>query len=347
MELCLIQAFFINAVDAQMPVEKTKLLASDGAAADLFGCSVAISGDTAVVGAYGDDDNGDLSGSAYVFVHSGAAWTQAAKLVASDGAVGDYFGYSVSISGDTVVVGAYHDDDMGDSSGSAYVFVRNGIAWTQAAKLVASDGAANDYFGWSVSISGDTAVVGAYLDNDMGSDSGSAYVFVGSGIAWTQEAKLVASDGKAGDQFGYSVSISGDTAVVGALYDGDMGNNSGSAYLFVRSGTTWTKVAKLVASDGSESDFFGYSVSISGDTAVVGAYFDDDNGGASGSAYVFVGSGNAWTQEAKLVASDGAASDNFGRCVSISGDTAVVGADGDDGRVVIGSAYVFVHSGMA
>jgi hypothetical protein len=201
---------------------------------DFFGNSVSISGDTAVVGAYEDDDDGWSSGSAYVFVRdvTTGTWTEQAKLTASDAAGGDKFGYSVSVSGDTVLIGAYWDDDAGFQSGSAYVFVRSGSTWTEQAKLTASDGAAGDYFGDSVSVSGDTALIGAYRDDYAGTYSGSAYVFVRSGSTWTQQAKLTASDGAAWAYFGHSVSVSGDTALIGAAWDSDAGGNSGSAYMY-------------------------------------------------------------------------------------------------------------------
>jgi hypothetical protein len=171
--------------------------------------------------------------------------------------------------------------------GSAYVFTRSGSTWTQQAKLTASDAAAGDLFGDPVSVSGDTAVVGAYGNDDAGSWSGSAYVFTRSGGVWTQQAKLTASDAAADDWFGISVSVSGDTAVVGSDWDDDAGRNSGSAYVFKRNGSTWTQQAKLTASDAAEGDWFGVSVSVWGDTAVVGSSFDDDAGLYSGSAYVF------------------------------------------------------------
>ena len=208
-----------------------KLTASDGAADDEFGYSVAIDGEYALVGAYGDDDNGNYSGSAYVFKRDGSSWTQQAKLVASDGAAGDYFGYSVAIDGEYSLVGAYGDDDNGSTSGSAYVFKRDGSSWTQQAKLVASDGAAGDYFGYSVALDGEYALMGAFLDDDKGSKSGSAYVFKRDGSSWTQQAKLVASDGAVDDYFGYSVAIDGEYALVGAYRDDDKGTNSGSAYV--------------------------------------------------------------------------------------------------------------------
>ncbi len=162
---------------SQAPTE-FKLTASDAALKDQFGFSVALSGDTALVGARRDDDAGSNSGSAYVFVRSGTTWTEQAKLTASDAAVDDRFGLGVALSGDTALVGAYRDDDAGSDSGSVYVFVRSGTTWTEQAKLTASDAAADDRFGTSVALSGDTALVGAYLDDDAGSSSGSAYVYI-------------------------------------------------------------------------------------------------------------------------------------------------------------------------
>ena len=326
-------------------VQQSKLTASDGAVDDQFGVSITISGDTAVVGAYQDDDKGTDSGSAYVFVRSGTTWSQQAKLTASDGAAGDRFGVSIAISGDTAVVGAYQDDDKGTDSGSAYVFVRSGSTWPQQAKLTAIDGAAVDEFGGYVTISGDTAVVGAREDDDAGQASGSVYVFVRSGTTWSQQAKLMAGDGAAGDEFGVSVDISGETLVVGSWGDDDKGTSSGSAYVFVRSGSTWTQQAKLTASDGAAIDLFGRSLAFSGDTAVVGAYQGDDKGTDSGSAYVFVRSGTTWTQQAKLTASDGAALDWFGYAVATKGDTIVIGARLADLGVNAGAVYVFESSG--
>ena len=328
--------------------QQQKLLAGDGAGYDEFGISVAISGDTIVVGAPYDDDLYSRSGSAYVFVRNAGAWSEQQKLTASDAAFQDDFGRSVAISGDTIVVGANGDDGDGDlvnDSGSAYVFVRSGSTWTEQQKLTASDGAEWDCFGYSAGISGDTAVVGAYPLYGSSTSSDSAYVFVRSGSTWTEQQKLTASDRAAGDAFGMSVAISGDTIAVGANGDDDMGSASGSAYVFARSGSTWTEQPKLNASDGSEYDHFGYSVAIDGDTLVVGADQDDDNGTYSGSAYVLVRSGGVWSEDAKLLASDGATGDHFGNSVAISGDTIVAGAEEDDGIYSMysraGSAYVY------
>jgi hypothetical protein len=323
-------------------VEKEKLLASDGAEEDSFGCSVSFSWDFALIGAAYDDDNGNDSGSAYVFYHTGISWIQQAKLLALDGAAGDCFGCSVALSWGTALIGADGVDDNGVYSGSVYVFIRTGTNWTQQAKLTASDGASGDHFGWSVALDGDTALIGARFDDDNGIDSGSTYVFTRTGTVWTQQAKLLASDGAAYNCFGCSVALAGDTALIGAPFDDDNGNFSGSAYVFTRTGTTWTQQAKLLTSDGAAYNFFGCSVALAGDTALIGAPFDDDNGNFSGSAYVFTHTGTNWTQQAKLLAFDGAAADRFGWRVSLWRDTALIGAflDDDNGNDS-GSVSVF------
>jgi hypothetical protein len=278
--------------------QQAKLTASDGAAVDLFGYSVALSGDTVLVGARFDDDDidGDNSGSVYVFTRNGTTWSQQAKLTASDGEAGDEFGYSVALAGDTAVITANADDSdvNGVDSGSAYVFTRSGTDWSQQAKLTAADGAAGDLFGVRVVLAGDTALIGARLDDDdvNGVDSGSAYVFTRSEDSWSQQAKLVASDGEAGDWFGYTVALADDTALIGAgNHDGANGVDSGTAYVFTRSGTTWSQRTKLTAADGKPGDQFGGKVAISGDAAVVGARLVDDvdRGVDSGSVYIFTG----------------------------------------------------------
>ncbi len=330
---------------SEAPVE-TKLTADDGATGDKFGHSVAINGNTAVVGAYYDDDQGYDSGSAYVYHYDGTSWSQQAKLLTSDGAGNDHFARSVAINGNHVIAGACQDDDNGADSGSAYIFHYNGTSWSQQAKITASDGASDDEFGHSVAISGNHAVVGAYQDDDNGSKSGSAYVYHYDGNDWNQQAKLLASDGAAYDRFGFAVSISGDHAVVGAYADDDNGSSSGSAYVYHYDGTSWTQQAKLIANDAASQDYFGRSVAIDGDYAVIGACQDDDRGYDSGSAYVYHYDGASWSQMAKLTASDGAAYDDFGHSVAIDGNTIVVGADADDDNGSgSGSAYIFYYDG--
>jgi len=218
-------------------------------------------------------------------VISNNAWLEQDKLLASDGATGDYFGVSVSIDGDYAIIGAHRDDDNGEDSGSAYIFTRSGTTWNQQDKLIPSDGAAEDLFGNSVSIDGDYAIIGAFWDDDNGDLSGSAYIFTRDGTTWIEQDKLIPSDGAAGDRFGCSVSIDGDYAIIGAWFD-DNGEDHGSAYIFTRDGGTWIEQDKLIPSDGA--DRFGCSVSIDGDYAIIGAHYDDDYGYWSGSAYIFV-----------------------------------------------------------
>ncbi|TLM72285.1 MAG: tandem-95 repeat protein, partial [Actinobacteria bacterium] len=313
--------------------QQVKLTAADGTTTDYFGASVAVDGDTAVIGASGDDDKGSNSGSVYVFTRSGTTWSQQAKIIAADGAASDGFGASLSLSGDTVVIGASGDDDKGADSGSAYVFTRVGTTWSQQQKLTASDGGAGDAFGsgapTGVTVSGDTAVIGAWRDDDRATDAGAAYVFVRSGAVWSEQAKLTAPDGAASDWLGYTVALSGDTAVIGASADDSW---AGAAYVFTRSGTTWSQQAKLSAGDAAPGDRFGWPVAVAGDTAVIGTYADDDKGADSGSAYVFTRSGTTWSQAGKLTAPDGSAGDSFGLTVAFDGETAVIGSTGDDDK---------------
>jgi len=331
--------FVFMLVSKTYAATETKLLPSDGATYDYFGVSVSVSGNVALVGAKDDDDKGANSGSAYVFRWNGSSWVQEQKLLPSDGAASDYFGTSVSISGDVALVGADWDDDKGGNSGSAYVFRWNGSSWVEEDKLLASDGVSGDWFGGSVSIDGNVALVGAQGNDDNDYNSGSAYVFRWNGSDWVEEQKLLSSDGAVFDFFGESVSISGNVALVGAVEDDDNGDESGSAYVFRWNGSSWVQEQKLLPSDGAAYDWFGESVSISGNAALVGAEGDY---GASGSAYVFRWNGSNWVQEQKLVASDGAYYDYFGTSVSISSDVALVGADWDDDKgIQSGSAYVY------
>ncbi len=274
-------------------VTQAKLTDPAATGYDHFGNAVSLSEDTALIGAYKDNDGGTDSGAAYVFTRSGTSWSQQAKLTASDAAIGDQFGNAVSLDGDTALIGSPYNDST--DTGSAYVFTRSGSSWSQQAKLTASDAASYDYFGNAVSLSGDTALISAHGDDDAGSGSGSAYVFTRSGSSWSQQAKLTASDAASYDYFGWAVSLSGNTALIGAYRDDDGATDSGSAYVFTRSGTTWSQQAKLTASDAAAGDYFGHDVSLSGDTALVGAYADDDGGTDSGSAYVFTRSGSNWS----------------------------------------------------
>ena len=262
---------------------------------------MALAGSTALIGAPwrtvgGNDDQG----AAYVFRRSGSSWSQQAQLSAANGAVGDFFGNSVALSGSTALIGApWHNADQG----AAYVFTRASTGWIQQAQLSAANGAAGDFFGVSVALAGAAALVGA-PDKTVGgnTDQGAAYVFTRSGITWSQQAQLTAANGAAGDNFGFSVAISGDTALVGAP-NKTVGRNAdqGVAYAFRRSGSSWSQQAQLRAARGSAGDYFGNSVSLSGSTALVGAPYHTVRGHTDqGAAYVFVRSGSTWSQRTQL-----------------------------------------------
>ncbi|WP_108812117.1 FG-GAP repeat protein [Sphingorhabdus sp. Alg231-15] len=348
----LMMLFFLmyDSVAAAKPTEQQKLLADDGASEDFLGFSVAISGDTAMVGAFRADneDVGVDAGAAYIFSRNETTWQQQAKLTASDGAANDTLGGNVAISGETAVAGAIGHDQNGDNSGAAYVFTRSGTTWSQQMKLTAADGAEGDAFGQSIALSGDTLVIGAPHDDDKGNGSGSVYVFTRSGTTWNRQAKLTAADGADGDLFGISVALSHNTILVGADLNDEKAIDAGAAYVFVRSGDSWRQQAKLTAADGAQTDIFGVRVALSDDTALISARRDDDEamGVDAGSAYIFKRTGNIWRQHAKLTAPDGKADDRFGRDVGLSGDMALIGAmHRDDQGDNSGSAYVFKRTG--
>jgi len=320
--------------------QQQEILASDAAAYDRYGRSVSISGDTAVVGAADDDDGGDRSGSAYIVQFDGNQWIEKQKLTASDAARDDRFGYSVAISGNTAIVGAYRDKN---GRGSAYVFQFDGEQWTQRQKLTASDAYADDWFGCSVAIGGNKAIVGAY-----GDACGSAYVFHFDGDNWSEKQKLTAAGATGCGFFGTSVAISGNTAIVGADNgDHDSGlQNTGAAYVFHFDGERWTEQQKLNASGAAAKDAFGRSVAISGNAAIVGAPspFAIGAGSDSGSAYVFHFDGEQWIERQKLTMVGAAA--RFGNSVAIGGNTAIVGAPrADNAGNDSGLAYTYHFDG--
>lgn len=343
--------------------QQAKLAAADGAAFDSLGFSLALSGETALVGAQSVDVTGAGSndGAAYVLVRDPdrGTWTQQARLVAGDPAAGDLAGFAVSLFGDTALVSAHMADPGGVSqSGAAYVFVRNPNqgTWAQQAKLVADDRLSGDLFGRAVAVSGDTALIGAnQVDAGGNNRSGAAYVFLrnpATGVWAQQRPRLVPTDSASGDEFGVSVSVSPDTALVGAYLAGSPGKaEAGAAYVFVRNPASgsWVQQAKLLADDGAGGDHFGLSVALSGDIALVGAPDADPGGRASaGAAYVFVRNpaSGVWTQQAKLVSGDGMASDIFGSAVALSGNRAAVTARlaTFDGQATTGVAYVFARA---
>ncbi len=371
----------VDALGARYPVtidpiaQQAYAKASNTESEDGFGSSVAVSGDTVVVGAplessnaTGVNGNGfnnyaPGSGAAYVFVRIGETWSQQAYLKASNTGEGDGFGWSVGISGDTIVIGAYQEDSNATSvnssgsnnsasgAGAAYVFTRNGITWTQQAYLKASNAGAGDLFGSAVAVAGNTAVIGANREasqatgingdsaNNAAFAAGAAYVFVRSGTTWTQQAYVKASDTAAGAEFGSALGLSGESLIVGSPL---AASGAGAAYVFTRSGTAWSQQARLQASNSAASSWFGQAVAISGDTVVAGAPGEASNATGvngnqanttatgAGAAYAFTRSGVTWTQQAYLKASNTAASDGFGRTVALEGSALIVGAPGED-----------------
>ena len=325
-------------------IEKDKLWHSDIAGIVYFEYCTSLDGDTAVVGTYRGDNPYGWGGSVYIFIRINNIWRQQHRIFAPTSEDRSCFGWSVSVSGDTALIGVPAQDSVG-SPGYVYVFTRTDSRWTQQAKLFALDGEEWDFFGLSVSLDGDTALIGAYGDDDNGNWSGSAYVFTRTGTTWTQQAKLLASDGVDYDMFGASVSLDGDTALIGAPGDGYQRVGPGSTYVFTRSGTAWTQQAKLFDLNGAQADQFGVSVSLDGDTALIGAQQYENYHDGTGLAYVFTRSGTTWTQQAKLLAADGESGDRFGYSVALSGDTALIGAVWDWHGDYPGSAYVFTRSG--
>jgi hypothetical protein len=350
--LAFVSFFCLPAFGQVTETEAQKLIPIDLDSGDRFGSSVAVDGDTAIIGAAGEGDVGSSgSGAAYVFTRSGGVWTEQAKLLASDRSDFDFFGSSVALDGDTAIIGAFGAGAVGSiGNGAVYVFTRSGGVWTEQAKLLASDGDSYDYFGNSVALDGDTAVIGASGEDDGGTDlNGAAYVFTRSGGVWTEQAKLLASDKSDLDLFGSSVALDGDTAIIGEdNVDDSAGLPNGTAYVFTRSDGVWTEQVKLLPSDRQGGDKFGYSVALDGDTAVIGAYSVDDGETRSiGAAYIFTRSGGDWIEKAKLMASDKFDIDLFGYSVALDGDTALIAAyrANDGGKFDTGAAYVFTRSG--
>lgn len=323
--------------------EVAKLVAGDAAAMDAFGYAVAVDGDIAVIGAYGDDDLGSESGSAYVYLRDAAGvWNLQQKLTASDGIADDRFGWSVALDGDTVVIGIEGWDFDNPPLGAAYVFTRDGTgSWSERQKLTAFDGAPGDYFGKSLALNGNTIVVGAQGDDGSGTnlDVGSAYVYTrdATGV-WSLQQKLSVASSSASDSFGSQVDVESDTAVIAAA-------GAGSAYVFTRdSEGVWSQHQILSPADATANGF-GKSVGLNGDNIVIGATLDDQAGVNAGAAYLFLrNSSGVWSQQQKLVAGDAADGDYFGYSVDIDGMNLVVSAGGvDDNGTDAGAAYLFAR----
>jgi hypothetical protein len=362
---------------AEAFAQQAYIKASNTGIADRFGYSIALDGDTLVIGAIyesgdfnstgipgTDNDNRSRAGAAYVFVRNAGVWSQQAYLKADNPQANYWFGYSVAVEGDTVAVGS--PLELFDFSGAVYVYTRDGTDWSQQARLRPSNIGSNDRFGDSVSLSGETLVIGAYAeDGDASStvdntndnaaeNAGAAYVFTRSGTTWTQQVYLKAFNANAGDSFSNNaIALDGNTLAIGAYAeDGDAdstvaspnngASNAGAVYVYTGSGANWSLEAYLKASNVGTNDMFGGAISLDGDTLIVGAVNEDgdasstmaspnENTSNSGAVYVFTRSGTAWTQQAYLKASNAGVDDRFGDSVSLSVDTLIVGTVAEDG----------------
>ena len=366
----------VNFVFSQDWTERLKITANERTKNASFGTSVAISGDFAVVGANQEPKDADNSeenifinaGAAYVFKNENGQWEFYQKIVSSDRSSGDYFGNSVAIDGDYIVVGAQKEaeDENGQNTkpnaGSAYIFQNIDGDWTEIQKICASDRSNDDLFGTDVGISQNNIIVSAYQQGsdengeNLKNNSGSVYAFTKQGNTWVQTQKIVASDRSDADFFGYSIDIDNNYLVVGAyLQDYNSTGASyimdaGAAYVYKKEGETWTEKQKLTAGDRKTESYFGYSVSISGDYIIVGAYKHSENSNLnqSGVAYIFKNNSDNWQEQTKLKSSDLTANDYFGKSVAIDGTYALVGADlqdndenGENFSFNAGAAYLF------
>jgi len=313
--------------------QEANLVGNDVGSGFWFGKHVAIDGDCVVVGAP-QEWLGAPTGNAYVFRYDGANWQQEAKLSPSDAPTNGRFGAGVSIDGDYIIVGAY----VAFGTGRAYIYHREDGVWVERARLASPDPCGADSFAsHSVGIRGDIAVVGSRYDNELGSSAGAAFVYRRTGEAWAQEQKLLAADGVAGACFGWWAEADADRIIVGAPFHG----GAGSAYVFERTGNTWTQTAKLVGSDTAGGDNFGYWTSIRGDWVLVGARYSDSAGSDAGAAYLFHRTDGVWTENSRYTAPDAAAGDQFGH-VCLDEQSVLFGALGDDneGGIDAGAAYV-------
>ncbi|MCY7347578.1 MAG: FG-GAP-like repeat-containing protein, partial [Pyrinomonadaceae bacterium] len=325
-------AAYVYVLNGATWTQQAVLLANDGAIADKFGYSVAVSENTIVVGAFNADAPLSNGGAAYVFVRSGTTWTQQQKLTAGDGTANDEFGNAVGIVGETIAVGAHFADLPNNSeAGSVYIYRRTGTIWAQTQKLIPTAAVIlGDHFGESVAMSGSKIAVGAAGDDTPLTAAGAVYVFAESGGVFAQQQKLTIASGANGDSFGNSVAIEGNTLIGGApQYTPIVGQPAyGAAYIYEFNGSTWVSQGRIVASDGASVDRFGYSVAVSNNVIAVGAREDDTTAGGpdAGSAYIFTRTGTTWTQVQKIAPTDTFNGDRFGVSVALSFGNLVVGA---------------------
>jgi hypothetical protein len=331
-------AYIFELVDGTW-VKTSELTPDDTMLSVKFGISVSLSNDLALIGASGDNVYGNSSGAAYVFQYQNNEWERLQKLFPDEANGVEEFGHSVSLDGQRALIGSFGNVNQ---DGSAYIFDYNGKSWQQTIRLIADDAATNDRFGISVSLSGNQAIVGASGNRDAGSMTGSAYVFEYDKGAWSQEQKLLADIPESPDHFGFSVANANGRILVGSIGDDDFGWFSGSSYIFEKIDSNWSITSKLQSKNGTSNDYFGSSISLYGNKAIVGVEGDADNGAYSGSVYFYDLIDGRWILNKKVVLTDGMPFDNFGGSVSLFGNRALIGVSGDnENGENSGAVYVF------
>ncbi|UCH79645.1 MAG: hypothetical protein JSW20_07760 [Nitrospiraceae bacterium] len=331
----------------------TKLVATDASAGNQFGFSVAMHGDYAIIGAQVGDADGTVdTGAAYIYRRTASdTWDNGIKIVADDADPFDRFGWSASIYGDFAIVGAQFDNEGDNNAGAAYIFQRTGPdnTWDNGTKIMSQNPDANDHFGISVAISNEFAVIGATGDDDANTNSGAIYIFRNINNTWTPVTKILSPDAATDDFFGISVAISGNYVIAGATFADTTQTDTGAAYIFEWTGTSWGTGTNITPSNLNNRDFFGTAVSIDDNYAIVGARNNSDIEATAGAAYIFQNTGsNTWSPGVKITARTGDIDpgDNFGSSVAISEEYAIVGAESDDDQITnAGAAYVFRKTG--
>ena len=314
--------------------KQAKLFAEPTFADDTLGGKVALKNNVAMLGVSRRDDKGKDSGAVVSFEREVNTWKQRQIFTAPDAKPGDAFGQSITLTKNHLVIGAPRNDALGNDAGAAYIYKRENDTWRYQTKITASDGVTGDLFGISVAIDGNTILVGADLHDEKAENAGAVYVYVLEENKWKQEAKLMASDGGKTDIFGVRVALSENTALVSARRDDteELGIDAGSAYIFVRDGSTWTQQAKLTSPDGQADDRFGRGVALSSDTAIISAMNHDANGSNTGALYVYKKDSGGWRYSSKLVAKSSMPDDKFGWNVGLSNDVAIIATPNHDAK---------------
>lgn len=337
---------FAHLLAAQEPVQIQRLSPADLSAHEFFGSSISFGEQFGVIGAYLNDDKGRNAGSAYIYARNGDYWVLHSKIYASDAQADNYFGHSVYLQDDYILIGAAGDDGNEVGAGSVYVFHYDGKDWIEQSRLVTSDGNTGDFLGHNISLNGQYALISASGDDDYGPYSGSAYIFHHDGDRWIEQTKLTASDAQENVYFGNAVALYEDYAFVGAYHENELGYRSGAVYVFVRIGNQWVEQQKLTNWDSKALTIFGISISVNDSLALIGAVGESTNGSSAGAVYVYRLDDNLWKPQTKLLASDGKTNDHFGNAVHFNGKNAIIGAYADDeAGQAAGSAYVFSYDG--